>query len=94
MNSFSLGIACCASFMVFAALTTLVYLLFKPQPQKAIPIHAPNINSFEHQQPTTPATKKDKAIIEQSLHAFRAGTPEERKQAMLALSQLGEVEKF
>jgi hypothetical protein len=48
----------------------------------------------EPQQPITPIIKKNRPAVEQSLHAFRAGTSEERKQAVLALSQLGEVEKF
>lgn len=45
-------------------------------------------------QPITSAIQKNKPAIEGALHTFRTGAPEERKQAVLALSQLGEVEKF
>jgi len=39
-------------------------------------------------------TKIKNTTVKKSLTAFRSGTPEERKKAVLVLSQLGEVEKF
>jgi len=38
--------------------------------------------------------KDDNSATRRALHIFRTGTVEERKQAVLILSQLGEVEKF
>jgi len=60
-------------------------------PPEAKPVETPATTN-EPQHPLT--APKDKPVIEQSLHTFRTGTLEERKQAVLALSQLGEVEKF
>jgi len=51
------------------------------------------ITTAESQKKITPS-KGDKASIEQSLHTFRTGTPEEKRKSILTLSQLGEVEKF
>jgi len=54
----------------------------------------PGEQSVTTTEPITTAIKKNKPAIEGALHTFRTGTPEERKQAILSLSQLGEVETF